>query len=337
MKVWKGFIRRNKGWLGLFTGMTASHLFYLYLMRAPKADLVYSTCIDVGIFLVIFLVMWITYQKKVQRLRQFLSCPLENNMQLPEAEEFLEELYTELFSRANEERAEAMRRAGRDKQEQREYYARWVHQIKTPIAAMQLLLQTQREEAPERYKEQEEIEEQLFRIQQYVSMALQYQRKDSHDYVLHAIALDGIIRDSIHKYAKMMIRKKIGIQYEGCDLVVTSDEKWLSFVVEQLLSNAVKYMQEGVITIQTGQNETEAFLCIEDQGIGIRQEDIPRVFEQGYTGFNGHTDKHSTGIGLYLCKQVLTKLGHTIRITSEPGKGTQVWIGFSLQKIDIRD
>ena len=92
MKVWKGFIRRNKGWLGLFTGMTASHLFYLYLMRAPKADLVYSTCIDVGIFLVIFLVMWITYQKKVQRLCQFLSCPLENNMQLPEAEEFLEEL-----------------------------------------------------------------------------------------------------------------------------------------------------------------------------------------------------------------------------------------------------
>ena len=140
--------------------------------------------------------------------------------------------------------------------------------------------------------EQEEIEEQLFRIEQYVSMALQYQRKDSHDYVLHSIALDGIIRDSIHKYAKMMIRKKIGIQYEGCDLVVTSDEKWLSFVVEQLLSNAVKYMQEGVITIQTGQNETEAFLCIEDQGIGIRQEDIPRVFEQGYTGFNGHTDKH---------------------------------------------
>ena len=295
MKVWKGFIRRNKGWLGLFTGMTASHLFYLYLMRAPKADLVYSTCIDVGIFLVIFLVMWITYQKKVQRLRQFLSCPLENNMQLPEAEEPLEEFYTELFSRANEERAEAMRRAGREKQEQ------------------------------------------LFRIEQYVSMALQYQRKDSHDYVLHSIALDGIIRDSIHKYAKMMIRKKIGIQYEGCDLVVTSDEKWLSFVVEQLLSNAVKYMQEGVITIQTGQNETEAFLCIEDQGIGIRQEDIPRVFEQGYTGFNGHTDKHSTGIGLYLCKQVLTKLGHTIRITSEPGKGTQVWIGFSLQKIDIRD
>lgn len=337
MKVWKGFIRRNKGWLGLFTGMTASHLFYLYLMCAPKADLVYSACIDVGIFLVVFLVMWITYQKKVQRLRQFLSCPLENNMQLPEAEELLEELYTELFSRANEERAEAMRRAGREKQEQREYYARWVHQIKTPIAAMQLLLQTQREEAPERYKEQEEIEEQLFRIEQYVSMALQYQRKDSHDYVLHAIALDGIIRDSIHKYAKMMIRKKIGIQYEGCDLVVTSDEKWLSFVVEQLLSNAVKYMQEGVITIQTGQNETEAFLCMEDQGIGIRQEDIPRVFEQGYTGFNGHTDKHSTGIGLYLCKQVLTKLGHTIRITSEPGKGTQVWIGFSLQKIDIRD
>lgn len=91
---------------------------------------------------------------------------------------------------------------GREKQEQREYYARWVHQIKTPIAAMQLLLQTQREEAPERYKEQEEIEEQLFRIEQYVSMALQYQRKDSHDYVLHSIALDGIIRDSIHKYAE---------------------------------------------------------------------------------------------------------------------------------------
>lgn len=99
MKVWKGFIRRNKGWLGLFTGMTASHLFYLYLMRVPKADLVYSTCIDVGIFLVISLVMWITYQKKVQRLRQFLSCPLENNMQLPEARVFGGALYRAVFPR----------------------------------------------------------------------------------------------------------------------------------------------------------------------------------------------------------------------------------------------
>ena len=200
---------------------------------------------------------------------------------------------------------------------------------------MQLLLQTQREEEPERYKEQEEIEEQLFRIEQYVSMALQYQRKDSHDYVLHSIALDGIIRDSIHKYAKMMIRKKIGIRYEGCDLVVTSDEKWLSFVVEQLLSNAVKYMQEGVITIQTGQNETEAFLCIEDQGIGIRQEDIPRVFEQGYTGFNGHTDKHSTGIGLYLSRKILKKLGHEITVDSQVDKGTEVRLSLWKKELEM--
>ena len=184
-----------------------------------------------------------------------------------------------------------------------------------------------------------DIEEELFRIEEYVGMALQYQRVNSteNDYILKQISLDTVIREVIHKYAKIMIRRKILMQYEKTEVTVISDEKWLAFVLEQLLSNAVKYMSEGELTIEVREEPQYIWLEIRDTGIGIRSEDIPRVFEKGYIGFNGHEDKRSTGIGLYLCREVLQKLGHTIQIQSELGVGTNVKIGFSRDVIDFRD
>ena len=170
-------------------------------------------------------------------------------------------------------------------------------------------------------------------------MALQYQRLNStsNDYILKRISLDAVIREVIHKYAKIMIRRKIRMHYEKTEVTVISDEKWLAFVLEQLLSNAVKYTPEGEITIEVREEPQHIWLEIRDTGIGIRSEDIPRVFEKGYTGFNGHEDKRSTGIGLYLCREVLQKLGHTIQIQSEMGVGTNVKVGFSRDVIDFRD
>lgn len=149
--------------------------------------------------------------------------------------------------------------------------------------------------------------------------------------------MDTVIREVIHKYAKIMIRRKILMQYEKTEVTVISDEKWLAFVLEQLLSNAVKYMSEGELTIEVREEPQHIWLEIRDTGIGIRSEDIPRVFEKGYTGFNGHEDKRSTGIGLYLCREVLQKLGHTIQIQSVMGEGTTVKVGFSKDTIDFRD
>ena len=144
--------------------------------------------------------------------------------------------------------------------------------------------------------------------------------------------LDDIVKQAIRKYAKSFIRKKIRLNYKDLNFNVLTDEKWLVFVVEQLLSNALKYTNEGHISIYLDDHLPNT-LVIADTGIGIEQEDLPRVFEKGFTGYIGRTDKKSTGIGLYLCKQILNKLSHTITIESQVGKGTKVKIG--LDVIDI--
>ena len=170
-------------------------------------------------------------------------------------------------------------------------------------------------------------------------MALQYQRVSSteNDFVLEKVSVDGVIRDTIKKYAKIMIRRHIGINYSGTGQDVYTDGKWLAFMLEQILSNAIKYTPQGFVTIETAEEKDQFFITIKDTGIGIKAEDLPRVFEKGYTGYNGHADKKATGIGLYLCRQMADKLGHTIRMESEIGKGTKVWIGFDLDYADTRD
>lgn len=252
----------------------------------------------------------------------------------------------------------------------------WVHQIKTPISAMKLLLEAEREELGQLICDDEQsqchigdmtggnigaaglnaalkqqaalkelsdnmdsFEDELFRIEEYVSMALQYQRVSSteNDFVLEKVSVDGVIRDTIKKYAKIMIRRHIGINYSGTGQEIYTDGKWLAFMLEQILSNAIKYTPHGVVTIETAEEKDRFFITIKDTGIGIKAEDLPRVFEKGYTGYNGHADKKATGIGLYLCRQMADKLGHTIRMESEIGKGTKVWIGFELDYAYVRD
>lgn len=232
----------------------------------------------------------------------------------------------------------------------RDYYSMWVHQIKTPISAMKLLLEAEREELGQLICDDEQsqyllsdnmdsFEDELFRIEEYVSMALQYQRVSSteNDFVLEKVSVDGVIRDTIKKYAKIMIQRHIGINYSGTGQEVYTDGKWLAFMLEQILSNAIKYTPQGVVTIETAEEKDRFFITIKDTGIGIKAEDLPCVFEKGYTGYNGHADKKATGIGLYLCRQMADKLGHTIRMESEIGKGTKVWIGFDLDYSDVRD
>ncbi len=203
-------------------------------------------------------------------------------------------------------------------------------------AVLENLLEQQYTQNMEQFSD---MEEELFCIEQYVGMALQYQRvkSESKDYVFTQVSVDKMVRTVIRKFAKLMIRKKIPMQYEGCRQQVITDEKWCAFVLEQVLSSAIKYTKHGTIRIRIEQEPNWLYIVIEDQGIGIRKEDIPRVFEKGYSGYNGHEDKRSTGIGLYLSRQILEKLGHTIRIESEVGKGTAVWIGFSMKQINVQD
>lgn len=247
---------------------------------------------------------------------------------LPEPDGLLlsdyDRLVRTLFAETQRLTAEAAR-AGR---ERNDYYTMWVHQIKTPIAAMRLLLQEG--DAP---LQSAAISAELLRIEQYAGMALSYLRleSDSTDYVIQRCPLDGIVRTAVRKYAPLFIRKKLSLELEVEEISVLTDEKWLLFVIEQILSNALKYTSSGKIRIYTRGSD----LVVEDTGIGIAAEDLPRVGQKGFTGVNGRIDRRSTGLGLYLCRQALSRLSHTMTIESEPGRGTRVTLGLGTDPLTV--
>ena len=375
------FIKQNYIWILMIITMSCIHLLYMYLIGARKQDVVYAAVLDAILLLITVLVGFFRYSSKVKALSNALKRPVEEQAQLPEATDDVEILYHRLLENQSIARSESESSAAVRQSRMRDYYSMWVHQIKTPISAMKLLLEAEREELGQLICDEEQsqcqtadmtggnisatelniselnasgkqqivytelsdnldsFEDELFRIEEYVGMVLQYQRVSSteNDFVLEKISLDGVIRDTIKKYAKIMIRRHIGINYSGTKKQVYTDEKWLAFILEQILSNAIKYTPQGFVTIETAEEKDRFFITIKDTGIGIKAEDLPRVFEKGYTGYNGHADKKATGIGLYLCRQMADKLGHTIRMESELGKGTKVWIGFDLDYADTRD
>lgn len=244
---------------------------------------------------------------------------------MPEPEDSVEEEYQKIIRRLYAEKQELESKERISRQEMSDYYGMWVHQIKNPIAALQVLIQTcemQGDEENAALLRGMKVE--LFRIEQYVEMVLTYLRmEDMHsDLAFANYSLDDIIRQAVKKCSQLFILKKISLKYETIDEDVLSDEKWMVFVIEQILSNSLKYTKTGSISIyKEGKN-----LVIEDTGIGIQEEDLPRVFEKGFTGYNGRADKKSTGIGLYLCKSIMDKLRHRIWIESEVGKGTKVYL-----------
>ncbi len=222
-------------------------------------------------------------------------------------------------------RRELARRETENQERRREltaYYTAWVHQIKTPIAAMQLTLQGQDDPAARRLRAE------LGRVEQYVDMVLTYLRlhEGGSDYVIRSYSVDDIVRPAVRRFAGEFIDRRIALEYRPIGRTVVTDEKWLRFVVEQVLSNALKYTPEGGRIAVTWQEEGQV-LCISDTGIGIAPEDLPRVFEMGYTGTNGRMDRRASGIGLYLCRRICQNLGHTITARSAVGQGTEVRIG----------
>ena len=209
-----------------------------------------------------------------------------------------------------------------------DYYTIWAHQIKTPIASMRLTLQN---EDTALFRQ---LANDLFRIEQYVEMVLTFLRlnSESTDYVIREYDLDKIIRQSVKKFAGEFISRKLSLIYEPLHITVLTDEKWLSFVIEQVLSNALKYTPSGSISITM---ESGNKLCIRDTGIGIAAEDLPRIFEHGYTGYNGRADKKASGIGLYLCKRICARLGHGIEAESKIDEVTCIVIDLFREHLEV--
>lgn len=239
-----------------------------------------------------------------------------------------EQLYQDLISVEEQEKQRLTTEYDEKRKDMADYYTMWIHQIKTPIAAMRLLMEDEKELSAVR---------ELFKIEQYAEMALNYARLDSlsSDLLFQKQEVYPIVKQAVKKYGVLFAGSGLSFSLEEFSCSAVTDEKWLCFVIEQLLSNALKYTGEGGISIygadEDGAKRTGSveYLVLEDTGIGIRREDLPRIFERGFTGYNGRVDKRSTGIGLYLCRQVMDRLSHKIRVESEEGLGTRVILGFA--------
>ncbi|MDL2253540.1 HAMP domain-containing histidine kinase [Ruminococcaceae bacterium OttesenSCG-928-I18] len=251
---------------------------------------------------------------------------------LPEADTLLEQEYTAVVQALEEERAKKEAENEQVRRDAQEYYTLWTHQIKTPLAAMNLLLQSEGETLPAQIKK--DLEQELLRVGQYVEMALEYQRLSSmqNDLVLRRHSLESLVKKAAKKCAPLFIYKKLALEIEPLSAEIITDEKWFCLVLEQLFTNAVKYTSRGKVRVY---EKEPGCLVVEDTGTGIPQEDLPRVFERGFTGKAGRDERSSTGIGLYLCRQVLENLGFGISLSSRQGEGTQVFLSLSQQELEI--
>lgn len=289
------------------------------LFNMPKIAVLYPLILTAGVGLIALVFDYVFF---VRRHESILSDDL------PAPKNRLEEDYQLIIEKLNEEAKMAGQKASAKYTDMVEYYTVWAHQIKTPIAAMRLNLQSEDSESARK------LMGDLNRIEAYVEMVLTFLRldSDSTDYLIKEYDLDEIIKPAIRKFSREFILKKLKLEYEPVNFKTITDSKWLSFIIEQIISNAVKYTSEGFVRIYMNE---PGVLCIEDTGIGIGKEDLPRIFENGYTGFNGREDKRASGIGLYLCKRIADNLGHKLAAESEVGKGTKLIIDLRSKKVGI--
>lgn len=322
--IFRMYLKQNIGLILLFAVSISIFTGVFYLYRLDNEAVYYAASLCLILYTVFFLISYIVYYNKHKtRTRLFENiCYEYDNLPLPgtlaEADyQYMIECLGDMCRKQKDE-------YDRERKDSVDYYSTWVHQIKTPISAMKMMLESDDTE------ENRELLLQLFSIEQYVDMALCYIRLDSEssDYVFKEYELDDIIRQAIRKFAPFFIRRKISVVFEPVSRRIVTDEKWLQFVIEQLLSNAIKYTKQGSVTITVSDNQ----IAITDTGIGISKEDIPRIFEKGYTGYNGRADKKATGLGLYLCRQIADKLNMEITAESELGKGSTFYLQLPADK-----
>lgn len=321
--------RRRTVAVGLLIGAVFAILLFLY--GVPTVAAVYAAIICGVIVLASAVWDFLRYRNRIRTLNRLQSEILLTLEHLPEADSDIELGYGQLLETLSLEKNAIATAADKRYGDLADYFATWAHQIKTPITAMSLALQSG--DTPDKG----ELAEYLQRIEQYVEMALCYVHLDNDetDLVIKSHPLDGIIKQAVRRFSRQFIRRRLSLVYEPLNVEVLTDEKLLLFVIEQVISNSLKYTPSGKIEI-TAERPDEPILLIRDTGIGIAPEDLPRVFERGFTGNNGRSDKHATGIGLYLCKRICTKLGHAISARSDEN-GTEIRIDLRPSDVDARE
>jgi signal transduction histidine kinase len=322
-------MHRKSGILFLVFCAVFAGIFALYGLPAAAVGYAAALCVFIGAL--VLAADFSLFRRRHLRLESLIGEITVTADRLPAPGNLLEADYQSVIRALDQDRRRSLDQLGGRYADLVEYYTLWAHQIKTPIAAMRLNLQSENGDS----EQNQELYEQLQKIEQYVQMVLCYLRldADSTDYVIRECDLDAILRQALRRYASQFIRRKIRLEYEPLNCRVLTDEKWLLFVVDQLLSNALKYTRPGgVISVTLKAPKT---LCIRDTGIGIAPEDLPRIFEKGYTGYNGRSHQRSSGIGLYLCRRICGNLGHTLTAQSQVGAGTVLCLDLENASITV--
>lgn len=303
------------------------HIIVLFVYGCETEPVWYAALIYLALMVVLIILDYWYQNKKYKLLRTYDSNTDKSLQELVAEKDPVAGAYRDIVLALERRQTESTNAYLQKEKESSDFYTMWVHQIKTPIAALHILLQT----SPENISG---MKGELFKIERYVDIILNYLRMEdmNQDLLLKRYSLESVVKQAVKKYSPLFIQSRLSLKLEDLDTAVLTDEKWIVFVLEQLLSNALKYTKTGGIRIHATMSEAverkTTRLTIEDTGIGIYPEDLPRIFERAFTGYNGRDDKRASGLGLYLCKNILERLGHEISITSVPGEGTSVTITF---------
>lgn len=306
----------------------------VYLLgRLPLDLLFYTIELTAFLFFLYLLTQFYHYAKRYERLQELQKDNAELQNYLPKNTDPADELYQEKILALIDQLREMEQRFGEKNSEQLEYFTLWLHQIKTPIAAISLLMQSQPQQPLKK-----QVEQELLRLEDYTHMALNYLKIEENgtDLDFAEIELDDVIKKTIKKYSILFIYNHISLEYNETKVSVLTDGKWLQILLEQVLSNSLKYAIGGTIKIYLDSERPET-LVIEDNGIGIRSEDLPRIFEKGYSGLNGRLHEKSTGLGLFLSQKIVERLGHQLTIESVLGEGTKVFIHLARRELELFD
>ena len=270
-----------------------------------------------NILLVVLLICGFVDYSRTSRKHKLL---VDNHLDMVEPSNYIEETFMDIIEAERDNARIAKDKASSDYNDMLEYYTVWAHQVKTPLAGLSLTVQNIDDDSL-----RQTLQSELVRTEEYVDMVMNYLRLQSNDsdYVFVPVEINDVVRQEVRRMRTLFMSKKIGLSFdpevsEGVKAV--TDRRWLEFALGQVLANAVKYSNSGVVSISV----LPEYIEVKDQGIGISEEDLPRIFEKGYTGYNGRSDKKSTGIGLYLVKKAMTSIGGDIVITSKIGEGTCV-------------
>ncbi len=293
-------------------------------------ELFYINAVSFILLLAYILAGYSLKARYYKRLKNIVQTSQDNLLNaLPKAYSFEQRVYRELLQKLYEQQNQRLEKLYQEKKENLEFITSWVHEIKTPISVSRLVIENSRNKPVEEVLDS--LVEELDKIESQVEQVLYNSRADefAKDYMISEVPLEEVAKAVVKKHAATFIHKKISIELSDMKLEVISDRKWVFYIIDQLLSNSLKYTDSGgKIQVKGQETEKEKQLIIEDNGIGILPEDIGRVFERGFTGYNGRREQKATGMGLYLARRLARKLGHEISIESEPGVFTRVTLHF---------